>query len=445
MLDRIRAYPMIILLLPLVVAILFCERTGILYPEEKAVYDSLCVHTFVIQSESKPTAKCERYEAETYGGKVYVYVRRDSINTLLHAGDTIIATTKIRKANSIGSFDYRKYLLRQGIIGSAFVYRYERKPAASYSIPLQKRLYQRLASAGLEGDELATVGALTLGYKEDLDPEIKRRFQASGAAHVLAVSGLHTGIIYLLIISILTLGGHIRPRYENQLGRGLISMVIIAVMWVYAWLTGMTPSVVRAVVMVTLVEIGRMIYREGVSLNSIAAAAVFILLVRPLDLFSVGFQLSFAATFAIVLMAKQCEKRFRRKGLQGMPRRAYAWFLGTVIVSIAAQLGTLPLTMYYFGYVSTYFLLTNLIVLPIATLLVPCGLISIVLGGTTIGLWWTKITFGLAWLMNHSVGWIESLPGSTWPASINLGMIAIYYVLLLLLCGLINMEDHIKD
>ena len=84
---------MIILLLPLVVAILFCERTGILYPEEKAVYDSLCVHTFVIHSESKPTAKCERYEAETYGGKVYVYVRRDSINTLLHAGDTIIATT----------------------------------------------------------------------------------------------------------------------------------------------------------------------------------------------------------------------------------------------------------------------------------------------------------------------------------------------------------------
>ena len=153
MLDRIRAYPMIILLLPLVVAILFCERIGVLYPEEQAVYDSLCVHTFVIQSENKPTTQYERYEAETYGGKVYVYVRRDSTNSLLHTGDTIKAATRIRKADSIGAFDYRKYLLRQGLIGSAFVYRYELLPAATYSIPLQKRLYNRLFEAGLEGDE----------------------------------------------------------------------------------------------------------------------------------------------------------------------------------------------------------------------------------------------------------------------------------------------------
>ena len=441
MLDRIRAYPMIILLLPLVVAILFCERIGVLYPEEQAVYDSLCVHTFVIQSENKPTTQYERYEAETYGGKVYVYVRRDSTNSLLHTGDTIKAATRIRKADSIGAFDYRKYLLRQGLIGSAFVYRYELHPNPSYSIPLQKRLYNRLFEAGLEGDELATVGALTLGYKEDLDPALKRRFQASGAAHVLAVSGLHTGIIYLLVISLLTLGGHFRPRYENQLGRCVISSIVIAVMWGYAWLTGMTPSVVRAVVMVTIVEVGRMLYKQGIGLNSIGAAAVFILLVRPLDLWSVGFQLSFTATTAIVLLARQCEKWFHLERILKERNRLFDWILGTIIVSIAAQLGTLPLTIHYFGYVSTYFLLTNLIVLPLATLLVPCGLVSLLLGGSWIGVWFTKITFGLSWLMNHSVGWIESLPGSTFPACANGGMVAIYYILLLLLAAIMNLRD----
>ena len=434
MLDRIRAYPMVILLLPLVVAILFCERVGVLYPNEDAVYDSLCIHTFVVQSESKSTSLCERYEAQTYGGKVLVYVLRDSLKSTLHIRDTIIAKTRIRHADSIGSFDYRTYLLRQGIIGTAFVSRYDLRPASSFSIPLQKRLYQRLNAAGLEGDELATVGALTLGYKEDLDPEIKRRFQASGAAHVLAVSGLHTGIIYALIISLLTLGGRIRPRYENQIGRCAVSLVVIAAMWGYAWLTGLTPSVVRAVVMVTLVEVGHMCYRQSFSLNTIAAAAVFILLVRPLDLFSVGFQLSFAATAAIVLFAKKGEKIMAHKQLNRFTR----WVIATIIISIAAQLGTLPLTMYYFGYVSTYFLLTNLVVLPIASLLVPCGLVSIVLGGSVIGVWWTKITFGLSWLMNHSVGWIEALPGSTWPATVSVFMVVVYYLLLTALSAIMR-------
>jgi len=241
------------------------------------------------------------------------------------------------------------------------------------------------------------------------------------------VSGLHTGVIYALLVGLLTLGGRIKPRYENQLGRCAVSLTVIAAMWGYAALTGMTPSVVRAVVMVTLVEVGHMFYRKGVMLNSIAAAAVFILLVRPLDLFSVGFQLSFAATFAIVLLSKQLS-RFRIQKV----------LVGTILVSIAAQLGTVPITMYYFGYASTYFLLTNLIVLPIVTLLVPCGLVSLVLGGTTVGLWWTKITFALSWLMNHSVGWIEALPGSSLPAAVNGWMVAVYYVLLLLLYAVVR-------
>ena len=298
---------------------------------------------------------------------------------------------------------------------------------------LQTVLYQRLADGGLSGDELATVGALTLGYKEGLDKDLKRHCQASGAAHVLAVSGLHTGIIYGLLCALMTLGGRYKPLHENRLGRCLVSSVIILVMWGYAWLTGMTPSVVRAVLMVTIFEVGRMLYRQAFSLNTVAAAAVLILLVHPQDLWSVSFQLSFAATAAIIVTADALGTTIQyhklRKTFWG---RLCNWAVGILIVSLAAQLGTMPITMYYFHQFSCYFLLTNLIVLPLASFLVPCGLVSIALGGSAAGVWFSKVTWAFSWMMNHSVEWIEGLPGSTVQAQINGYMIVIYYVLLLL-------------
>ncbi|MBO7458332.1 MAG: ComEC/Rec2 family competence protein [Paludibacteraceae bacterium] len=426
---------MIVLLLPLVAAILFSERAGWLYPAEYEAYDSVRVYSFVLTSDSKPTAKCERFKALSAAGDVYLYILRDSARVMPARGDTVIARTRIQRPKAIGDFDYGKYLLRNGIVGTAFVgkkYQIHESRVRSKEL-LQKRLYQLLTAAGLSGDELATTGAMTLGYKEDLDPALRHHFQASGAAHVLAVSGLHTGIIYALLLGLLTLGGRFRPMHENRFGRWTISLIIIGVMWFYAWLTGMTPSVVRAVLMVTIFEVGRMAYRQAISLNTIAAAAVLILLVRPLDLFSVSFQLSFAATASIVL----CMPLFRRDIIMRLQRNFFGkivyYFLGIIIVSLAAQIGTLPITMHTFGQFSTYFLLTNLIVLPIASFLVPCGLASVALGGSGLGLIVGKITWVLAWAMNHAVGWIESLPVSTIPVTIGLGMVIVYYALVIIL------------
>ncbi len=309
--------------------------------------------------------------------------------------------------------------------------KYSPRPAPN---ALQERLYDRLRASGLAGDELATAGALTLGYKEELSQELRQHFQVSGAAHVLAVSGLHTGILYGVIVWLLTLGGRLRPMHENRIGRWALSLVVIAAMWGYAWLTGMTPSVVRAVVMVTIFEVGRMSYQRAFSLNTIAAAAFFILVARPTDLWSVSFQLSFAATAAIVLIVnksiyRDVEISRYRNTILG---KIGSFFGGIIVVSIAAQIGTLPVTIHYFGQVSTYFLVTNLIVLPLATFLVPCSLISIALGGTVAGVLFSRITFALAWLMNHATGWIEHLPGSTFPAHAGSGMVLFYYVLLAL-------------
>lgn len=443
---------MVVLLLPLVVFLLLCERyasrcealrhtpLNLLYRTEYDALDSLCNYTFVLTGEPRSTARCERYEAQMLPqGKVLLYLARDTARALPQAGDTILTRTRIRRPEALGRFDYGLYLRRSGILGTAYVSRYVVRPTKDHSPSLQRRLYDRLTAAGLSGRERATTGALTLGYKEDLDPALRRLFQASGAAHVLAVSGLHTGIIYALLLALMTLGGRIRPRHENRAGRWMLSLVIIAAMWGYARLTGLTPSVVRAVLMVTIFEIGRMANRQALSLNTIAAAAVLILLVRPLDLWSVSFQLSFAATAAIVLFARAAERHLHRKEwLRTTWGKAVSWIVGTVIVSLAAQLGTLPLTMHYFGQISNYFLLTNLLVLPLATLLVPCGLLCIALGGSTLGLLVGKLTYGLAWTMNHTVGWLEALPGSTTKVSIGIGMVLIYYAIVLLFIYLIE-------
>lgn len=419
-----KSYPMIVVLAVVIAALLALDRffpSFLLHQTEFDAIDSLRPYALVLNSEPRETPNCYRYEAEAIGvGKVLAYVAKETSlfdigHLTLDIGDTLLTKTRIRRGGKIGDFDYGLYLRRQGIVGTAYVRKYSvfSSQYSELKDPLQKRLYQRLADGGLSGDELATTGALTLGYKEDLDPALRHRFQNSGAAHVLAVSGLHTGIIYALLVALLSLGGRVRPLYENRHGRIAVGLVIIAVMWGYAWLTGMTPSVVRCVVMVSLVEIGRMQYRHSLTLNTIAAAAVLILMVRPLDLWSLSFQLSFAATAAIVVMAKD----FRVK----------SWIAGILIVSIAAQLGTLPITMYTYGQVSNYFLLTNLLVLPIATMLVPCGLLSIAFGGSWVGVWMSKVTFGLAWLMNHAVGWIEGLPGSVSAIHIDGGMVALLY------------------
>lgn len=407
---------MIVLLLPLVAAILVFNHLRPFQPQTEEAQ----TYGFVIESAPKATAKCERFETKVIGVRglevrglgvrgleVYLYLLRDSTRALPSWGDTVVAKTQIEWSHRTGR---------------AFAARYTILPAKEHKEPLQVRLYRRLEAAGLHGDELAITGALTLGYKDDIDPEVKRHFQASGAAHVLAVSGLHTGILYGLVLWLLTLGGRFKPLYENQLGRCMISGAVIAVMWGYARLTGMTPSVVRAVLMVTIFEVGRMLYRQAFSLNTIAAAAVLILAIRPTDLWSVSFQLSFAATTAIVSLTPALPLR------EGRLPRIVRYIVGILIVSIAAQLGTLPITMYYFGQISCYFLLANLLVLPLATILVPCGLVTMILGGSWMGVMMGKITYCLAWAMNHSVGWIEHLPGSTVSVHIGLGMVVVYFL-----------------
>lgn len=283
--------------------------------------------------------------------------------------------------------------------------------------PWQTALVHRYQSMGLSGDALGTVSALTLGWKGDLDKGVIQSFQRSGAAHVLAVSGLHTGIVYAIIVFLLTLGGRLKPLYEATWQRAIQSLCILLLLWAYAVLTGLTPSVVRSALMLTLVEIARFCSRPPLTLNIVFFSAALILAIRPADLFNVSFQLSYSAVISIVAFSSLLsspitnhQSQINKHPLWGKLGRGV---FDLVWVSMAAQLGTIPFTLYYFHQLSNYFLLTNLIVLPLATILVPLGLTTLVLGNVP------YFGAGLVWclqkgteLMIVSVDWVQSLPGA---------------------------------
>lgn len=277
----------------------------------------------------------------------------------------------------------------------------------------QKALVERYAQLGIHGDALGTISALTLGYKGDLNKEVIGNFRRSGAAHILAVSGLHTGIIYAILLYLLTCFKQRVPLYEERFKRCLISSLCIVCLWAYAYLTGLTPSVVRSAIMFSLAEVAHMLYRERFSLNVVFFSAAINLAFRPTDLFSVSFQLSYAAVIAIVLASPLFSfpalYKIRPQTLGKTVRYVY----GLVTVSLAAQLGTLPLTLYYFHQMSNYFLLTNMIVIPLASLLVPLGFATLVFGGVPyVG---DALVWLLQWgtdIMMMGVHWVQSLPGA---------------------------------
>jgi competence protein ComEC len=293
---------------------------------------------------------------------------------------------------------------------------------------------------GFAPRELGTLEALTLGYKEDIEPDVKRSFQTSGAAHVLAVSGLHTGIVYMVLWWLMTGFGRRKPLYEETGRRIALSLLLISGLWGYALLTGMTPSVVRSALMLTIVQIAYMCRRIAISMNTLATAALILLLLRPRDLFSVGFQLSFAAVAAILmLMPLMLAFKPQSLSIRKWINKGWAYITDPIIVSIAAWLGTMPLMTYYFGYVSNYFLLTNLIVLPLASIAVTGGFLCLLLGTVPVlGGVICRLTEGVIWLMNTATGWIESLPGSQTALHISPLMVVLLYGAIV--CGALALQ-----
>lgn len=446
--EWFRSHPFVLLLLPLVAFLLLCDLTG--WPIDLLRHTDVpyigTESTFFAIAEDYPTerAKTWRYTCSLYPTsgesrtRAYVYIRKDSTRLLPAMGDTLWLCTTLRRPDSIGEFDYATYLRRQGIAGTCYVQGSQWQHLGKATHPhgfirwarwTQHRLFEQYQQWGISEPQLGTLAALSLGYKEDLDDDIHHAFQRSGATHILAVSGMHTGIIYSIILTLLTCFHYRNPRYEERLRRVMVVVVVIVSLWLYAFLTGLSPSVVRAVIMLTINELAYALYRRPNSVNTIAAAAFLILCFQPLDLFSVSFQLSFAAVTAIIVLEPHLRQLIPQPEMPKRLRSIYLFLSALITVSLAAQIGTLPFTLYYYGQTTYYFMLTNLVVIPVAIAMMWGAFATFIVGvfSSSGAVVLAKVVEGITWVMHNYVQWVEQLPGCTVETSISSAMVVCYF------------------
>lgn len=302
------------------------------------------------------------------GRSVRLYWMPDSLQEPLACGDRFCFRARLERpsAHELTGFDYGRYLERKGLAATGIVYAGNwRKVGQAERMGLQQRLWKlrdswlsRLHSEGLDGDALAVVAALTVGEKRELSPALKATYSAAGASHILALSGMHVGILAALLMAVSY------PLRWVRGGRLLQSLCVVAALWGFAALSGGSVSAVRAVTLFTLYVLAAC-FTEGrySGMYGLSLAVFLMLLCRPAWLFDVGFQLSVAAV-AFLLLLQPFLWQWTRRAPWGV-RQA----LRLMGMSVAAQWGTLPFILYYFGTFPVCFLLANLLVVPLATVL----------------------------------------------------------------------------
>lgn len=346
--------------------------------------------------------------------KLRLRIQRNEDSERIQVGDGLAASLYINKVRAWqnGHFDYRRYMQCHGFTGEAFVNsnRWQWQQVSLQGLSMLERsklrflcwrhqLLERYHQWGIHDDAYGVLAAMTLGEKSHINQEIRATYQEVGASHILALSGLHLMIIYS-IISLLISWRRIRM---------LSQILIILAIWAFAFLTGLSPSVMRSATMITVYALLSLGYREKMSVNTLAFVAIIMLVINPLALYDIGFQLSFMAVLAIVLI-NPLLYHIIPLHVQ-MEQRWLSSLWGLTTVSLSAQIGTAPLVMYYFGYFSTLFLLTNYIVIPLATFILYLTPLLLAIS------WWswgvallTYVISSLVLLMNKLLAGIASLP-----------------------------------
>lgn len=337
------------------------------------------------KSESTLTNEAKLYQAivtntpqqkpRTIAYKVYLpeedknivcYFQNDTLSSeKLQPGDKFLFEGVVQPFRNLGNsddFDYVRYMYNQGFVGSSYVSSTEWKKVGKSdssllfaALNIRQQLLDFYKSLGFDDTEYSILAALTLGYQDSLSDDLLQGFRTTGTVHVLSVSGLHVGIIYLLISFLL---GFIRKGTKYY---WLKPLLIIILLWLYAFVTGLPVSVVRASLMLSVFCVAEIIGKKSYSMHALFIAAFFILLYNPFSLFDVSFQLSFTSVLAILFLHPKLS------GLLVVKNKIVrnTWQLFTL--SLVAQLATFPICLYYFGTFPTYFFLANLFIVPLVS------------------------------------------------------------------------------
>ncbi len=305
-------------------------------------------------------------------------------------------------------FDYKKYLSDRGVNYTAYL-----KPGKwvllenqgvaikKSALFLRDKLVSLFRTNGLSKDELAVASALTLGYQDLLDDELRQVYSSSGAMHILSVSGLHIGILYVLLSFLLTF------LNKRVITRAIKALILLSFLWFFSLLTGLPPCVQRSALMFSFLVIGDFFERKSNIYNTLAASAFVLLVINPYNLLDIGFQLSYLAVISIVFFYPYVYKIIYVKNWA----LEKVWSL--IAVSIAAQLGTFSISLFYFSQFPNYFLLSNLVAIPLSTIALYLSVLLMIVSPIPAIAGFVGKIFSLTIsLLNHSLEYIEKLPYS---------------------------------
>ena len=381
------------------------------------------------------------------GRKVKVYLQRGTDmdgmcadDIVMGDGMTVWAATKplrpMPHRGGAGHFDYVRWMHANGFMATMYVpvgqWRLADTSLSGLSVwqralyralCWRERLLRVLSESGMPDDAEHVVAAMVLGDKTVLDRDTRDRFSVSGASHLLALSGLHLGIIYAVLLALF-----VRYPWRNVVGQACT----LTVVWLYVLLVGMPPSVVRAGVMITMYAAFMLMGQGQLSYNALGVGATAMMLVNPWCLWDVGFQMSYMAVLAITVVYRPVVNVVRAEWRRR--HRIWGWAWSVFVISMAAQLGVAPLVMYYFGRFSCYFLLSNFVAVPLATALIYLALAFLVLSWVPFVS--TVLSAALAFvamLLDRAVTMLAALPGAS-VEGIGISLVQLFLIYVFLAC-----------
>jgi len=361
----------------------------------------------------KSSAYHYKYEAEVVQvdtlqtrGKVLLNVSKDSLFKAFKVDDYLFTKQRflsINKPLNPHQFDYRLYLQKQGIHQQIFLEKqeYQKVEKECFSLigtsaKFRNRVQDALKKYPFKADELAVINALLLGQRTEISKELITNYSKAGAIHILAVSGLHVGVLMWILSWLL------KPLERIRKGKIVKTCVIVVLLWMFAFVAGLSASVVRAVTMFTFLAIGLSFKQKNVVLFSLISSMFFLLIFKPMFLFDVGFQLSYFAVFGIIFIQPKLYELYKSRFWLDKK----IWEITSV--SIAAQIGVLPLSLYYFHQFPGLFMLSNLVIIPFLGAILIGGIMVIVLALIGILPAFLATTYGaIIRNMNIFVSWIS--------------------------------------
>ena len=354
---------------------------------------------------SKYLAEVNAINGNPKQGKILLSVSKDSLETTFSADKILLvyaSISQIKKQLNPHQFEYATYMESVGVYGQVRLSHRDifkildgSPTLTGYAQNIRAGIVEKLQKTSLKTNERAIIQALILGEKNDIDKEIYADYAAAGAVHILAVSGLHVGILYVILSFLF------RPIGRGKSGTITKSVLIVLILWEFALLSGLSPSVSRAVTMFSFFAFAKILDRQTSSINTLFLSFFVLLIINPLWLFQVGFQLSYLAVFFIVWLLPL----FRRITYS---KNWAVREIGSIgVVSLCAQIGVVPLSLYYFHQFPGLFLLTNMVILPFLTILMFGGILIVLLAALEFLPDWLALGYNfLIEKMNGFIHWI---------------------------------------